>query len=222
MKKIAILSIALLSLAGPALAAKPPKNGNPNPNLSIKTSVNTVTFGRSVTITGSLKGAGAGTSIELQQNPYPYSGGFKATGKTTVTDAQGNYTFAGVMPQLNTQYRVEAKTSPPSQSGNALVQVRLRVSFKVSDSTPARGQMVRFSGTATPAHDGKQVLIQKKSSTGAYRTVSSTTLLDNGTASSKYSKRLKIRRSGTYRVVVVSGDQDHLNGTSRSRTLRVH
>ena len=222
MKKIVVLTSALLCLAGPALAAKPPKGGGPNPNLTIRSSAKTVTFGRSITVTGTLKNATAGTSIDLQQNPYPYTGGFKSTGKSAVVDPAGNYSIGGVVPQLNTQYRVEAKTSPPTQSGTEFVQVRIRVSFKVSDSTPKRGQSVRFSGTAAPAHDGKQVLIQKKSSTGAYKTVATTTLLDNGTANSKYSKKLKIRRNGTYRVVVVSGDQDHLNGTSRTRTLRVH
>lgn len=222
MKKIAILSVALLSLAGPALAAKPPKGGKPNPNLTIKSSAGTVTFGRSVTITGNLKGGTAGTAIELQQQPHPYTGGFKPTGKTAVVDPSGNYSISGVQPQLNTQYRVEAKTSPPIQSGTAFVQVRIRVAFKVSDSTPAVGQRVRFSGTAAPAHDGKQVQIQRRTSTGSYRTVTTTTLLDNGTANSKYSKRLRVRRNGTYRIVVVSGDQDHLNGTSRTRTLRVH
>ena len=48
------------------------------------------------------------------------------------------------------------------------------------------------------------------------------TLLDNGTATSKYSKKLRIRANGVYRVVVQSVDQDHDDGTSRTRTLRVH
>jgi len=222
MKKFALLLVALMALAGPALAAKPPKGTTPNPNLTIKSSAGTVTFGRSVTITGQLKGGAAGTGIELQQQPYPYNGGFKPTGKTAVVDPTGNYSIPGVVPQVHTQYKVVAKTSPPSESGTVFVQVRLRVSFKVSDSTPAVGQRVRFFGTAAPAHDGKPVLIQRKTSTGSYTTVTRTTLLDNGTDTSKYSKRLRIRRSGTYRVVVVSGDQDHLNGTSRTRTLKVH
>ena len=93
--------------------------------------------------------------------------------------------------------------------------------FKVSDVTPRKGARVRFSGTVAPAHDGKPVLIQKKTSTG-YKTVARTTALDNGTATSKYSKKLRISRSGTYRVVVQSLDQDHDDGTSRSRTLKVH
>jgi hypothetical protein len=221
MRKIsAVLAIALCC-AGPALAAKPPKGPKPNPNLTVKVSSPTVTFGKSVTFSGTTKNIAAGTTVDLLQNPYPYSGGFKPSGKTAVVDPAGNYSIAGVVPAMNTQYQVSARTSPRTDSGAAFVQVRLRVSFKVSDSTPARGQKVRFSGTVAPAHDGKPVLIQKKTSTG-YKTVARTTLLDNGTATSKYSKSLRIRRSGTYRVVAQPLDQDHLDGTSRSRTLRVH
>jgi hypothetical protein len=87
--------------------------------------------------------------------------------------------------------------------------------------TPNRGASVRFFGTVAAAHDGKPVLIQRKTATG-YKTITRTVLLDNGTATSKYSKKLKIRSTGTYRVVVQSVDQDHDDGTSRSRTLRVH
>lgn len=215
-------ALALLAIcAGPAVAAKPPQAGKPNPNLTIKASAGTVTFGRTITITGTTKNVPAGTVVELWENPHPYSG-FKNSGKTGVVDPSGNYSIGGVAPQKHTQYKVVAKTSPPTESAAAFVRVRLRVSFRVSDSTPKRGAMVRFYGTVAPEHDGKPVLIQKRTSTGAYRTVTRTTTVDNGTASSKYSKRLRIRRNGTYRVVVQSVDQDHDNGTSRRRTLRVH
>jgi hypothetical protein len=221
MRKISAALALLVVCAGPALAAKPPpKPGKPNPNLTIKASATAVTFGRTVTLSGGTKNMAAGTTIELQQNPYPYAG-FKPTGKTGVVDPSGNWSIAGVAPQLHTQYKVVAKTSPPVESATVFVRVRLRVSFRVGDSTPKKGVRVRFSGTVAPAHDGKPVLIQKKTASG-YKTVTRTTLLDNGTATSKYSKRLRIKSSGTYRVVAESVDQDHDNGTSRSRTLRVH
>jgi len=220
MRKISAVLALALCCAGPALAAKPPKPVKPNPNLTIQASAPTVAFGRSETFSGTTKNIAAGTSIELQQNPYPYAG-FKPSGKTGVVDPMGNWSIAGVVPQVHTQYRVVAKSSPPTTSGSVFVRVQIRVSFRVSDSTPARGQMVRFFGTAAPAHDGKPVLIQKRTAAG-YKTVARTVLVDNGTATSKYSKRLRIRASARYRVVVESLDQDHDNGTSRSRTLRVH
>lgn len=220
MKKLSAVLALVLVCAGPAVAAKPPKNGPQNTSLTIATSAGSVTFGRTVTISGTSKNIAPGTTVTLEQNPYPYAG-FKPTTKTAVIDPSGNYSIAGVAPQAHTQYRVVAKTSPPTTSAGVFVRVRLRAAFNVSDSTPKKGQRVRFFGTVAPAHDGKPVLIQKKTATG-YRTVARTTLLDNGTASSKYSKRIRIRSRGTYRVVAESVDQDHDNGTSRSRTLRVH
>jgi hypothetical protein len=220
MKKFGAAIALILVCAGPAVAAKPPKPGKGNPNLTIKTSATAVTFGQTVTLSGTTKQIAAGTAVEIYRNPYPYAG-FKPTGKTGVVDPSGKWSVPGIAPPSNSQYKVIAKTSPPSESAAVFVRVRLRVSFKVGDSTPRKGSMVRFSGTAAPAHDGKPVLIQKRTSAG-YRTVARTTLLDNGTATSKYSKKLRIRSSGTYRVVAESGDQAYDNGTSRSRTLRVH
>lgn len=220
MKKIGAVLALALACAGPALAAKPPKGGKPNSNLTIKASAAAVTFGRSFALTGTTKNIAAGTTVEVEQNPYPYAG-FKPAGKTGVVDPTGGFSIAGVLPQANTQYKLVAKASPPVESGTVFVRVGLRVAFKVSDLTPKRGALVRFSGTVAPAHDGRPVLIQKKTSTG-YKTVTRTTLLDNGTATSKYSKKVRIRATGAYRVVAESVDQDHDNGTSRSRTLRVH
>ena len=220
MRKLSAALALVLVCAGPAVAAKPPKSPKPNPNLTIKASATAVTFGKSVTLSGTTKNVPAGTTVDIEQNPYPYAG-FKPTGKSAVVDPSGNWSLGGIQPQMHTQYRATAKLSPPETSASVFVRVRLSVSFKVSDSTPKKGARVRFSGTVGPAHDGKQVLIQKKTSTG-YKTVSTTTLLDNGTATSKYSKRLRIRRTGTYRIVARSLDQDHDDGTSRSRTLRVH
>jgi molybdopterin synthase catalytic subunit len=220
MKRISAVLAVAVACAAPALAAKPPKGGKPNPNLTVTASANAMTFGAPVTLAGTTKNIAAGTTVEVQQNPYPYAG-FKPAGKTGVVDPSGNYSIAGVVPQVHTQYRIVTKTSPAVDSGTAFVRVALRVAFKVSDLTPKRGALVRFSGTVAPDHDGKVVLIQKKTAT-AYTTVARATLLDNGTASSKYSKTLKIRSTGTYRVVAQSADQDHDNGTSRSRTLRVH
>jgi hypothetical protein len=220
MKKISAVLVFALACAGPALAAKPPKAGKPNANLTIKASATAVTFAGSVTLSGVAKNIAAGTTVELHQNPYPYAG-FKATGKTAVVDPAGNYSVAGVVPQAHTQYKLVAKTSPPTESGTMFVRVRLKASFGVSDLTPKRGASVRFFGTVAPAHVGKPVLIQRRTATG-YKTVTRTVLLDNGTATSKYSKKLRIRANGVYRVVVQSVDQDHDDGTSPTRTLRVH
>lgn len=214
MKKIGTAVALLVVCAGPAVAARPPKAA---PAITITAGSTNVVFGGTLTVSGTTKNVAAGTTVQLEQNPYPYSG-FKPSGKTAVVDPSGNWSIAGVAPQTNIQYRARvAKTN----SLPVTVHVRLRVAFNVGDSTPKRGQRVRFSGTVAPARDGKPVLIQRKTASG-FKTVARTTLLANNTASSKYSRRVKIGSTGIYRIVVESGGQDLDNGVSRSRTLRVH
>ena len=97
----------------------------------------------------------------------------------------------------------------------------MRVSLRLSDSTPRRGQLVRFSGSVAPAHDGRVVYIQRRTSTGAFRTVGRTTLADAGTSRSVFSRRMRVRSDGVYRARVL-GDPDHETGTSATRTATVH
>ena len=220
MRILSAVVIAVLVSAGSAIAAKPPKPPGTTATVTIRSSANEVTYGKTVIISGTTKNVPVGTTVQLEQNPYPYTG-FKGTTKSAVVDPAGNYSIPGVQPTVHTQYRVVVKTSPPVTSSAVFVRVRLRVSFRVSDSTPKRGARVRFYGTVAPAKDGNPVLIQKKTATG-YRTVSRTVLRDNGTATSKYSKRLRIRSTATYRVFVKSLSQAIDNGISRSRRLRVH
>jgi hypothetical protein len=195
-------------------------------SLTIKATPARVTFGRSTTISGQLTGTGnGGVEVTLQANPHPYTGGFKDTNVKGTTNPQGAYSLV-VTPTLNTRYRVVAKARPPVTSAEVTVNVRLRVSFRLSDRTPAVGQRVRFSGVVTPGHDGKFARIQRRSSTGRWVTVARATLRTatpvNGVARSRYAKRLRIRRSGTYRVRVTPGDGDHVLGTSVRRRASVH
>ena len=67
-------------------------------------------------------------------------------------------------------------------------------------TTPARGWGRR--GTVRPEHDGARALIQRRSSSGRFVTVARATLRDAGTDFSRYSRRVRIRRDGSYRVKV--------------------
>lgn len=212
--------IAVAAFTAPAFADHRPdhtQGGGPS-DVTVKASSTTVTFGRSVTFTGQVKNAPAGTAVEVWENPHPYTGGFKNTGRAGVVDPTGNYTVTGVKPQRHTQYKVIARTSPPVESSQVFIQVRLRVSLRLSDSTPRRGTRVRFYGTVAPAHAGKLVSIQRRARNGSYVTVART----RTSSTSTYSRRVRVRSTGVYRVVVQAADQDHLDGTSRSRTIRVH
>lgn len=220
----ALISAAALALAFvPAAAAqkpapKPPKGGAAI-TLDAKPAI--VVYASPTTLSGRLSGGTiAGVTVRLEQDSSrPYGDSYQSAGVTTTTANNGAYSFT-LKPLLNTQYRVVAQASPGVSSPPKLVLVRMLVGLKLSDSTPRRGSLVRFSGSVFPAHDGRLALIQKRSSTGRFVTVARTALRDAGDARSSYSRRLRVSSDGVYRVKV-SGDSDHANGFSRLRTLNV-
>jgi hypothetical protein len=204
---------------------KTPAAGQQASGVTIKATPRTVTFGKPTAISGTVTGKNAaGATVDLEQSPFPFSSPF-ARLTTGSADQAGNYAFAGVLPGVNTHYQVTAKTSPPVTSVIVTVHVRPAVTLRVGDRTPARGQRVRFSGRVTPAHDGKVVRLQRR--TGAvWRTISTAVLKPatpvNGVARSRWSRRLKVSRSATYRALFVPGDGDHVRGKSRKRSVHVH
>lgn len=194
----------------------------PTPTLTFTASPLTVLFGASTTLKATLTNfaSNAGQSVELRENPYPYSTGFKAVA-TALTDANGVAAFVR-MPALHTQYQAVAK-QPGNDVTGAVIQlnVRPKISLGLSDRTPRKGQKVRFKGSVTPAHDGRVVYIQKRGRTGGYKTIGQTTLKTvTGGARSSYSKTLKIYSSGKYRALLKS-HEDHLAAT-KIRSLKIH
>jgi hypothetical protein len=122
---------------------------------------------------------------------------------------------------VSTVYRATAATTPPAPSPDATVAVAPLVGLKVGDSTPRKGQRVRFRGTVRPQHDGTRVAIQRKRADGTWRTIRTAALRDAGSRYSTYAKRIRIRRSGTYRTVIAA-HADHAEGVSRERRLTTH
>ena len=202
-------------------AAGPPSS----PALTISSMPSSVRFGAATTIAGQLAGPNnAGVKITLDENPYPYTAGFKATALTTTTTAAGAYALA-VRPTVNTRYEVTAKAKPPVTSSPTTVTVRVGVSLHVSRRTPTFGQLDTFSGTVTPAHNGRIAQIQRRTSTGSWVTVARTALVAgtpvNGIATSTFSKQLRPLTNGAYRVLVNPADGDHATGASSQIVVRV-
>jgi hypothetical protein len=108
------------------------------------------------------------------------------------------------------------RTSP-----EVLVRSRLRVGIRLSDSTPRRGQRVRFFGSVAPKHNGHRVYIQRKRADGRWVTIARTLTRASTGNRSRYSRRVRIFRTTLYRVKV-RGHADHSTGFSRARSLRVH
>jgi len=173
-----------------------------------------VTFSTPVALTGKVKGGKQGIPVTLERHVAGQTA-FVPAG-TATTDANGDFSFAQ-RPSASSVYRVTAGTAT---SPEVAVAVAPLVGLKVSDSTPRKGQRVRFRGTVRPKHNGTRVAIQRKRADGTWVTVR-TPLLRNGSGFSSYSKRIRIRRSGTYRTVIAA-HTDHAEGVSRERTLTAH
>lgn len=191
-------------------------------NLTIKASANPILFGRSVTFTGRLSGADStGKTIELQHDPFPFGTSYD-TLTTTTTNTKGEYTVTA-KPDRNTNFRTVANTDPRSLSDNLTVGVRMRITRRVSDRTPARGQIVVFRGTVKPAHDGRRVRIQRRRSTGTWRTVARPRLgppTPYALGVSVYRRGLRINRDGVFRVSITP-HADHVGNKTRRIRLDV-
>jgi hypothetical protein len=181
-----------------------------------------IAFGKATALTGQVVGPNnAGVKLTLQSRPVSPAGAQFAVAATGTTDAAGNYSF-GVVPLVNTDYQVVAKTKPDATSPVQRVKVRWALTLKLSDATPKRGARVRFSGRVRPADNGASALIQRRTKTGKFRTVATALLKPSKTAGeSVYSKRLRIKRSGVYRVRV-PGNGEHATATTKKRRIRVH
>ena len=230
----AVLVLAAAAVPGTSLADHRP--GHPAPGgggggattiSALDAKPNPVVFGSNTKLSGRLSGGGnSGATVRLEvDDTRPYGDAYRpattAAGAriTTTSDNAGRFEFT-LKPAVNSQYRAVAQTSPPVTSAGHLVLVRPLVGLILSDSTPAAGTLVRFRGTVRPQHDGATAYIQRRSSSGRWGTVARTTLRDAGDVYSRYSRRIRIRSDGSYRVKI-AGDADHVNGFSRVRRVDV-
>jgi len=219
---MAVPAVAGLALLAPQVVAQG-NSQNPKPSavtLDVKTSP--IIFGQTTELSGRVSGGNVdGVTIRFEQdNTRPYGDKYTQSTLTAKTANNGRYAV-NAKPTVNTSYRAIAQASPPVMSTARIVNVRTLVGLRVSDRTPARGSLVRFSGSVFPAHDGSRALIQRRTSSGGWATLARPVLSDAGTTKSTYTKQLRVRSDGTYRVKV-AGDGDHVNGFSRLKTLNVH
>lgn len=214
-KRMLVPLVVLAAIAAPTVVSAQ----KVDQKLSIAAQPTTVTFGKEVKITGKLTGGEprdiSGQNITLQSDPFPYDRFEKVA--TVDTTATGDYTFT-IKPLTNAKYRTIAKGGV--ESPEVTVPVKVLVTRKVSDTTPNMGARVKFSGKVSPPHDGKVAQIQRRTSSG-WKNVAKATLTDGGDAVSNYSKRVRITKSGRYRVRFDPADGDHAAGNSRKVRITV-
>jgi hypothetical protein len=213
MKRYLLPAIVLAFAANLAVALAAPAGSK----VTIAASPNPVVFGRSVALSGHLTGKNkAGKTIQVQADAFPYDNSFKNVASATTAN---NGAWATTdKPAVNTRYRARQGSTI---SGVVTELVRIRVSLRLSDRTPAAGQRVRFSGRAAPANNGALVYIQRRTATGRWSTVSRAVLGSATGNLSTYSKRIKIRASGVFRARVLHTNQN-ATGTSRAKHATVH
>jgi hypothetical protein len=183
--------------------------------VSLAATPNPLKLGSGTTLAGTLSGTGnAGRRIVLQSNPWPYTQGFQNASNELLTNATGGFSFAILSLPFNTQYRVVMPERPAVVSPIVTAGVKFFVKTKVSKKRVRRGRTVRFSGTINPARVGADIAFQKKRS-GKWVSINGTKVRSGG----KYSKRVKIRRGGSYRVW--TGVLDAQYTSNHGRTIRL-
>jgi hypothetical protein len=189
--------------------------------LTLAATPNPVPFGKPAVLAGMLTGTGnASRQVVLQSNPFPYTQGFANTTNVQLTNATGAFAFTLLMVPVNTQYRVLIPTKPEVVSPIVSVGAALRVGTSVTDTRVHRGQRVRFSGLVRPGRGGERIAIQKLRPKG-WVTVAGATTHRASSTSSRYTKRIRVTRGGSYRVFVASADGQFTSSAGRTVRIRI-
>ena len=188
------------------------------PGFQFGAAPNPVTFRFPATIAGVLTGPNrANRPVALQARPFPYTTGFADTGAQAVTNGAGQFSFALPAPEATAQYRVRTVTGTPAVTSQVLtLGVAVRVKTNVDRTRVRRGGRVRFSGTIRPARPGARYAIQKQRSDGGWVTVAGSITRTGGSSFSGFSRRIRVRSGGTYRVFVQIVDGNLTSGIGRS------
>jgi hypothetical protein len=212
MKRTLVIAAAFLAaFAVTASAQQQPRT------LTITGSPTAVKFGTQITLSGKLTGPNSdGRNVRVERDVLPLDS-FSNAGNAT-TNATGDWSLV-VTPDANARYRASSGNTDSTTTVD--VTVRPRISLRLSDRTPARGQRVTFRGRVCPEHDGVTIALQRRSSTG-WRTIATPVLADIPSANcSRYSVARRVRRDGRFRARFL-GDTDHAASNSRVKRAIVH
>jgi protocatechuate 3,4-dioxygenase beta subunit len=167
-----------------------------NPALTITNSADPLSFGQSVTVSGTIAAPNAPVTL-LERNRLQR--GFAAVA-TVTAGADGTYAFPTQTPQQSTFYKV---TGAGKTSSRLFEGVRYGLSAAASASTVQAGRPITFSGTVTPGHAGHPVYLQVQNGTGIrFHTVEVAQVTHEGTYTIEHtlyavgSRKLRVRVPG--------------------------
>ena len=132
-----------------------------NPGFTIKASVDPISDGQSVVISGTVAGAGKMPVTLLEHTARQHR--FGPVSEVT-SDAGGDYTFPAQSPINSTFYEVRSagKTSAVLYEGVKDVLT----DAAVSQSTIQAGGSLRFTGTVSPEHAGHVIYLERQNASG--------------------------------------------------------
>jgi hypothetical protein len=202
-------AIATGSLAIGLAAAAPAPAQAPTPDIPLIFSATSLLSGQGFTVSGVLPGgvADAGRPVQLYERRAPFPGAY-AIVSNGATGPSGEFVFT-VTPVRKAYWAVVAPvtpTRPREASSGFLVAVRRQVSIKTSTRRPRKGSLLRFSGFVSPGFPvgpGSVATLQRRNRQGGFTDVRAVLLKAAGTFSS-FRLRVRVGRSGVYRIVVPS------------------
>jgi hypothetical protein len=132
-----------------------------NPNLTISSSADPISYGQSVTISGVLAGATTSQPVTLLARTV-HQHGFAPIAEVA-PGAGGAYSFPALSPVNSTLYRVQGA----GQKSAVLYEgVKDVLTAEVSATTVQAGQVLTFKGTVAPDHSGHVIYLERQNAAG--------------------------------------------------------
>ncbi|MEA2299879.1 MAG: hypothetical protein QOE44_414 [Solirubrobacteraceae bacterium] len=185
-------------------------------SLDVSALPNPIALGSPMSVVGTLTGSGAvGSAVVLQQNPFPFTTGFRIFGSPGLVAADGGFQFEGIVPTVTTQYRVvSVGPGQPVVSATLTEFVHLAVTMTVSRRRTQVGDpQADFSGLITPAQVGARVSVQRLVGK-QWWLVAATKAHQASPGLSSYTLPVRLRHSGLYRAAAASVEGGHLANVS--------
>ncbi len=184
-----------------------------NPALTIVSSQDPISFGQSVTISGTLaQGPLQPVTLLARTAAQPAFTPVAAA----VTDAQGRYSFPAQSPANNTQYVVR---SAMRSSAVLFEGVHDLLTAQASSTSVQAGQPVTFSGTVAPDHTGHVIYLERRNADSGEFHVVQVASVGSG---SLYSITHRIYDPGNdvFRVFIPGGPENE-GAASQTFTIQV-
>jgi len=173
--------------------------------VSLAATPNPIRIGGGSTLAGTLSGTGNdGRRVQLQANAWPYAGFVGGLVNDQITKPDGTFSFTVFPVNVNTQYRVLMPAKPEVVSPIVVLGTVGAVTRHAKVHRGTKRARIRFFGRIRPAMDGAAVYVQKLRK-GTFQNVALTTAVHTSKGYSRYSKNLRQKHGGRYRVVVVYG-----------------